>query len=108
MSILGGIASRARDQRLEDLADPLTLGLARELRRLGVSVDVHYRGLLPLVAQYDGRAVVAESDPETIGESLREVESDLLSTTDGIRRSASNAEEARVPVGAIGQNHVVD
>lgn len=72
MSILGGIAARARDQRLEDLADPLTRGLARELRRLGVSVDVHYRGLLPLVAQFDGRAVVAESDPETIGESLRE------------------------------------
>ncbi len=72
MSILGGIASRAREARLEDLADPLTLGLARELRRLGVAVDVHYRGRLPLVAQYDGRAVVAESDPETIGESLRE------------------------------------
>ena len=72
MSILGGIASRAREQRLEDLADPLTRALARELRRLGVSVDVHYRGLLPLVAQYGGRAVVAESDPETIGESLRE------------------------------------
>ncbi|GAA3212670.1 hypothetical protein GCM10017690_25120 [Microbacterium terregens] len=72
MSILGGIASRARQARLEDLADPLTLALARELRRLGVSVDVHYRGLLPLVAQFDGRAVVAESDPETIGESLRE------------------------------------
>lgn len=72
MSILGGIAARRREARLEDLADPLTLGLARELRRLGVSVDVNYRGLLPLVAQYDGRAVVAESDPETIGESLRE------------------------------------
>ena len=72
MTILGGIASRARDQRLEDLADPLMRGLARELRRLGVSVDVHHRGLLPLVAQFEGRAVVAESDPETIGESLRE------------------------------------
>jgi hypothetical protein len=72
MGILGGIASRARDARLEDLADPLTLALARELRRLGVSVDVDYRGLLPLVAQHGGRAVVAESDPETLGESLRE------------------------------------
>ncbi len=72
MSILGGLASRGRDARLEDLADPLTLVLARELRSLGVAVDVHYRGLLPLVAQYDGKAVVAESDPETIGESLRE------------------------------------
>jgi hypothetical protein len=72
MGILGGIAARRREARLEDLADPLTLALARELRRLGVSVDVHYRGLLPIVAQYDGRAVVAESDPETIGESLRE------------------------------------
>jgi hypothetical protein len=72
MSILGGIAARAREARLEDLADPLTLALARELRSLGVAVDVHYRGLLPLVAQYGGKAVVAESDPETIGESMRE------------------------------------
>ncbi|GAA2888048.1 AAA family ATPase [Microbacterium esteraromaticum] len=72
MSILGGLAARGRDARLEDLADPLTLALARELRRLGASVDVDYRGLLPLVAQHGGRAVVIESDPETRGESLRE------------------------------------
>ena len=72
MSILGGVASRSREARLEDLADPLTRALAHELRALGVSVDVHYRGLLPLVAQYDGKAVVAEIDPETLGESLRE------------------------------------
>lgn len=72
MSILGSLAARAREARLEDLADPLTLTLARELRRLGVSVDVHYRGLLPLVAQSGGKAVVVESDPETVGESLRE------------------------------------
>jgi hypothetical protein len=72
MGILGGIAARAREARLEDLADPLTLALARELRRLGIAVDVHYRGLLPLVAQHGGKAVVAESDPETTGESLRE------------------------------------
>jgi len=72
MTVLGGIAARAREARLEDLADPLTLALARELRRLGVSVDVHYRGLLPLVAQYNGKAVVAESDPEAASGSLRE------------------------------------
>ncbi|GAA3942161.1 AAA family ATPase [Microbacterium soli] len=72
MSILGSLAARGRDARLEDLADPLTLALARELRRLGASVDVDYRGLLPLVAQHDGRAVVIESDPESQGESLRE------------------------------------
>lgn len=72
MSILGGLAGRSRDARLEDLADPLTLALARELRRLGASVDVDYRGLLPLVAQHDGKAVVIESDPESRGESLRE------------------------------------
>ncbi|WP_438352368.1 AAA family ATPase [Microbacterium sp. CJ88] len=72
MGILGGIAARAREARLEDLADPLTLALARELRRLGIAVDVHYRGLLPLVAQHGGKAVVAESDPETTGDSLRE------------------------------------
>jgi hypothetical protein len=72
MSILGNLAARSREARLEDLADPLTRALARELRRAGLSVDVHYRGLLPLVAQYDGKAVVVESDPETVGESLRE------------------------------------
>ena len=72
MAILGGLAARSREARLEDLADPLTRSLARELRRLGLSVDVHYRGLLPLVAQHDGKAVVVESDPETVGESLRE------------------------------------
>ncbi|MGY1552128.1 AAA family ATPase [Microbacterium sp. A588] len=72
MSILGGLASRSRESRLEDLADPLTLALARELRRLGAFVDVDYRGLLPLVAQYNGKAVVIESDPETLGDSLRE------------------------------------
>ncbi|GAA2914072.1 hypothetical protein JOD62_002236 [Microbacterium keratanolyticum] len=72
MSILGGLAARAREARLEDLADPLTLALARELRRLGASVDVDYRGLLPLVAQHKGKAVVIEADPESRGESLRE------------------------------------
>ncbi|MFJ4254991.1 AAA family ATPase [Microbacterium sp. NPDC090003] len=72
MSILGGLAARARDARLEDLADPLTLALARELRRLGASVDVDYRGLLPLVAQHGGKAVVIECDPESRGDSLRE------------------------------------
>ncbi|KZE91536.1 hypothetical protein AVP41_01079 [Microbacterium sp. TNHR37B] len=72
MAILSGIAARSRAARLEDLADPLTLVLAQHLRRLGIAVDVDYRGLLPIVAQHRGKAVVAVSDPETTGESLRE------------------------------------
>ncbi|WP_345751920.1 AAA family ATPase [Microbacterium rhizophilus] len=72
MGILGSVAARGREARLEDLADPLTLALARELRRLGVAVDVDYRGLLPLVAQHGGKAVVVEPDPESRSESLRE------------------------------------
>nr|WP_231637196.1 AAA family ATPase [Microbacterium sp. No. 7] len=72
MSILGGIAARGREHRLEDLADPLTRTLAQHLRRLGAAVDVDYRGLLPLVAQHRGTAVVVESDPETRSGSLRE------------------------------------
>ncbi|WP_298041149.1 AAA family ATPase [uncultured Microbacterium sp.] len=72
MSILGGLAAHNRDSRLEDLADPLTRVLARELRRYGASVDVDYRGLLPLVAQHDGKAVVIESDREISSDSLRE------------------------------------
>ena len=58
--------------RLEDLADPLTLTLARHLRARGVSVDVDYRGQLPIVAQYQGKAVVAESDSDTVRDTLRE------------------------------------
>ncbi|MDX2375913.1 AAA family ATPase [Microbacterium sp. LRZ72] len=72
MSVLGGMSARSRDAQLEDLADPLTRRLAAELRALGVVVDVHYRGLLPLVAQHGGKAVVVESDPERHSESLRE------------------------------------
>lgn len=72
MSILGGVAARGREPHLEDLADPLTRVLARELRRLGVTVELNYRGLLPLVAKHEGKAVVVESDPETRSESLRE------------------------------------
>jgi hypothetical protein len=72
MSILGDLAGHSREERAEDQADPLTLALARELRRIGVSVDVDYRGLLPLVAQHAGKAVVIEPDPESRPESLRE------------------------------------
>ncbi|MBS1675589.1 MAG: AAA family ATPase [Actinobacteria bacterium] len=72
MSILGDLAGHIREERADDQADPLTLALARELRRIGVSVDVDYRGLLPLVAQHDGKAVVIEPDPESRAESLRE------------------------------------
>ena len=72
MTILSGIAERSRETHLEDLADPLMLQLARELRALGVTLNVNYRGVLPLVAQHNGRAVVVESDPEIYGDSLRE------------------------------------
>lgn len=50
----------------------MTRALARELRAKGIKVDLDYRGLLPLVAGHDGKAVVVESDPETRPESLRE------------------------------------
>ncbi|MDF2555983.1 MAG: family ATPase, partial [Microbacterium sp.] len=53
MSILGGAAARDRESHLEDLADASTRALARELRALGATVDVDYRGLLPLVAQHE-------------------------------------------------------
>ncbi len=72
MSILSDLAGHSREERAEDQADPLTLALARELRRIGASVDVDYRGLLPLVAQHRGKAVVIEPDPESRPESLRE------------------------------------
>ncbi|WP_419775788.1 AAA family ATPase [Microbacterium barkeri] len=72
MGILASIDGRGREARREDDADPLTRVLARELRRLGVAVDVDYHGMLPLVAQRSGKAVVVESDPESQDASLRE------------------------------------
>ncbi|WP_425562994.1 AAA family ATPase [Microbacterium gilvum] len=72
MGILAGIDGKGREARREDDADPLTRVLARELRKLGVAVDVDYHGVLPLVAQRAGKAVVVESDPETQEGSLRE------------------------------------
>ncbi|GGD33406.1 hypothetical protein GCM10010915_12230 [Microbacterium faecale] len=72
MDILRSYEERAKGLRREDDADPLTRALARELRQMGVAVEIDYRGLLPLVAQANGKAVVVESDPEASGESLRE------------------------------------
>ncbi|WP_166320142.1 AAA family ATPase [Microbacterium excoecariae] len=72
MDLLRSYEERAREPRREDDADPLTRVLARELRRMGAAVEMDYRGLLPLVAQAGGKAVIVESDPETRGESLRE------------------------------------
>ncbi|MDN3311029.1 AAA family ATPase [Microbacterium oryzae] len=72
MSVLARANERGRQARREDDADPLTRVLARELRKLGVAVDVDYHGMLPLVAQRSGKAVVVESDPESRDASLRE------------------------------------
>ncbi|MBP2437274.1 hypothetical protein JOF34_001860 [Microbacterium amylolyticum] len=72
MGILRSYEERTKEPRSEDRADPLTRVLARELRRMGVAVEIDYRGLLPLVAQANGKAVIVENDPESRGESLRE------------------------------------
>jgi len=72
MDILRSYEESRGAPRREDDADPLTLVLARELRRMGAAVEVDYRGLLPLVAQANGKALVVESDPEARRESLRE------------------------------------
>nr|WP_245563230.1 AAA family ATPase [Microbacterium gubbeenense] len=72
MGILRSYEERTKSSRREDEADPMSRALARELRRMGAAVEVDYRGLLPLVAQANGKAVVVESDPESRGESLRE------------------------------------
>lgn len=72
MDILGSIAESATQGSDEDLADPLTRALARELRALGIDCTLGYRGSLSLVAKHRGKAVVAESDPEVHGSSLRE------------------------------------
>ena len=72
MEILGNIDESAPQGDLEDLADPLTRTLARELRALGIDCTLGYRGSLALVAKHGGKAVVAESDPEVHGSSMRE------------------------------------
>jgi hypothetical protein len=64
----------ARESRLEDLADPLTLALAGHLRALGIAVDVNYRASFPGRAaprQGGRRGERRRQHGETLRESLR-------------------------------------
>lgn len=72
MALLESIQPKAATPQPEEHADALTRELARRLRVLGVQVDINYRGLLPLVAKHDGKAIVIEIVPEASGVSLRE------------------------------------
>lgn len=70
--ILATLDQSAQQGDRDELADPLTRTLARELRALGIDCTLGYRGSLTLVAKHGGKAVVAESDPEVHASSLRE------------------------------------
>ncbi|GAA3597809.1 hypothetical protein GCM10022198_22550 [Klugiella xanthotipulae] len=52
--------------------DPMVTDLAERLRALGLEVAVNYRGVLPLVASYRGRAIAVETDFLLASMSLRE------------------------------------
>ncbi|MFC4242204.1 AAA family ATPase [Gryllotalpicola reticulitermitis] len=55
-----------------ETTEPLLVDLRRRLERRGLSVRLGYRGALPLVASYGGKAVVVETD-QIVGQgSLRE------------------------------------
>uniref|UniRef100_UPI000ABB82D6 AAA family ATPase n=1 Tax=Microbacterium gorillae TaxID=1231063 RepID=UPI000ABB82D6 len=72
MGILAGVDERAQITYPTDGVDPLLRSLAHELTRFGITVELNYRGTLPLVARHGGKAVVVESDTDVAGESLRE------------------------------------
>lgn len=55
-----------------EVRDPLLGDLAGRLERLGLSVRLDYRGVLPLVASHRGKAVAVETDPVIVRSSLRE------------------------------------
>jgi hypothetical protein len=55
-----------------DGAAPMLIDLAERLYRRGLDVEIGYRGKLPLVAAWQGKAIAIESDPEVTSDSLRE------------------------------------
>src|SRR5690606_15401190 len=52
--------------------DPMIIDLAERLAARGVTTRLGYRGALPLVASYAGRAAAIETDTDLIAGSLRE------------------------------------
>ena len=52
--------------------EPLLIDLGRRLERLGLTVALDHRGVLPLTAAYRGKAVVVETDRVLGAASLRE------------------------------------
>lgn len=55
-----------------ETSEPLLVDLARRLERRGLTVRLGYRGALPLVASFAGKAVVVETDQIVTRGSLRE------------------------------------
>jgi hypothetical protein len=55
-----------------ETTEPLLVDLRARLERRGLSVRLGYRGALPLVASFNGKAVVVETDQIVGHGSLRE------------------------------------
>ena len=70
--ILQDIAESAPPEDRDGDGDPMIVDLAERLGRLGVATRLGYRGVLPLVASFGGRAAVIETDADLLAGSLRE------------------------------------
>ncbi len=52
--------------------DPLLVDLAKRLEAMGMSVDLGYRGVIPLVAHYGGYCIALDSDQSLMSMPVRE------------------------------------
>ena len=70
--VLEDIARIAPPADRDGDGDPMIIDLAERLAARGVTTRLGYRGELPLVASYAGRAAAIETDTELLAASLRE------------------------------------
>lgn len=70
--VLDDIARSGPPADREVDGDPMIIDLAERLGARGVTTRLGYRGALPLVASYEGRAAAIETDTDLLAGSLRE------------------------------------
>ncbi len=70
--VLGEAEERISAPSVEESTDPMLVDLAARLAKLDIRVALGHHGKLALAASRAGRAVVVETDPTLVDQSLRE------------------------------------
>jgi len=66
------LVSAPRLPERDDDHDPLLVDLAKRLEVLGMTVELNYRGEIPLAARYGGYCIAVDTDVSLMNTSVRE------------------------------------